>query len=130
MVLKAYREKTFTANVRFEDDSIKEVVFRLPRNTDIYDGGDGNSNLNILGTLSNMAKPFDTPVQVETENGSILNILTLKELVSLGVQMNFSDVIQKWDESREQSQAEKEALVKKSASVGGSKAKVTPQEQD
>lgn len=125
MVLKAYKEHTFKANIKFEDDSVKEVVFRLPRNTDVYTSEDGNTNLNTLYTFANMAKPFDKPVQVETEDGSILNITTLRELIDLGVVVRMEDVATKWFEKRNQIEAEKEALVKKSKSAGNSTQKAT-----
>lgn len=113
MVLQAYKEVTFKANVSFEDESVKEVVFRLPRNTDAYTSPDGNASLNLMYTLSNMAKPFEKPVQVEVEGGSILNVKTLRELVDLGVYVDFSDAIDKWMEKREKSEKEKARLVKK-----------------
>lgn len=125
MVLKAYKEQTFKANIRFEDDSIKEVVFRLPRNTDYYTSEDGNTNVNTLYTFANMAKPFTTPVQVESENGSILNITTMRELIDLGIRINLDDALVKWVEKRQEIEAEKERLTKKSKSVGNSTSKGT-----
>ena len=114
MALKAYIEHTFKANVMFEDDSVKEVTFRLPRNTDLYTSEDGNTNLNTLYTFANMAKPFDKPVQVETEDGSIVNCTTMKELISLGVVMKLEE--------------EKEKALKKSKSAGNSTLKGTPEQ--
>lgn len=125
MVLKAYKEHTFKANVRFEDDSAKEVTFRLPRNTDVYTSDDGNTNLNTLYTFANMAKPFDKPIQVETENGSILNVMTLRELIDLGVVLKMEDVAVKWIEKKQEVEAEKERLTKKSKSAGNSMQKAT-----
>ena len=130
MALKAYKEHIFKANIKFEDDSEKEVSFRLPRNTDVYTSGDDNLNVNTLYTIANMAKPFEKPVQVEIEDGSILNITTLKGLVDLGVIIGLSDVIIKWSEAREKAQAEKDRLVKKSKSDGGSSKKDIQQVSD
>lgn len=126
MVLQAYKERTFKAEIKFEDDSTKEVVFRLPRNTDVYVGDDGNSNVATLYTLANMAKPFDTPIQVGSADGSVLNVKTVRELIDLGVVINFSDAVEKWLEEKEKAQAEKDRLTKKSESAGGSGKKVTP----
>ena len=128
MALKAYIEHTFKANVTFEDNSVKEVTFRLPRNTDLYTSEDGNTNLNTLYTFANMAKPFDKPIQVEIENGSIINCTTMKELISLGVVMKLDDVITKWYEKRQEIEAEKEKVLKKSKSVGNSTSKGTPEQ--
>ena len=130
MALKAYKEHTFKANVKFEDESVKEVTFRLPRNTDLYTSEDGNTNLNTLYTFANMAKPFDKPVQVETEDGSILNCTTMKELINLGVVMRLDDVITKWYEKRQEIEAEKEKALKKSKSVGNSTLKGTTETSD
>lgn len=130
MVLKAYKEHTFKANVRFENDETLEVVFRLPKNTDVYTGGDGNTNTDTLYTFANMAKPFSKPVQVETEDGSILNITTLKELIDLGVVMHMEDVAIKWFEKRNQIEEEKAKLVKKSKSVGNSTQKDIQEPKD
>ena len=130
MALKAYIEHTFKANVRFEDDSVKEVTFRLPRNTDLYTSEDGNTNLNTLMTFANMAKPFEKPVQVETENGAIINCTTLKELIDLGVVLKLDDVIRKWYEKRQEIEAEKEKALKKSKSAGNSTPKDTPETND
>lgn len=126
MAIQAYKERTFKAEVKFDDDSTKEVVFRLPKNTDVYVSDDGNSNVATLYTLANMAKPFETPLQVTATDGSVLNIKTIKELIDLGVNMNFSDAITKWLEEKEKAQAEKDRLIKKSESAGGSGKKVTP----
>lgn len=126
MILKAYKEQTFKAEIKFtETNDVKEVVFRLPRNTDVYTSDDGNTNLNTIRTFGNMAKPFDRPIQVEAEDGSILNITTLNELIDLGVQMQFDDVALKWYEKRQEIEAEKERLVKKSKSAGNSTSKAT-----
>lgn len=125
MALKAYKEQTFKAEVKFEDDSVKEVTFRLPKNTDVHTSDDGNLNVNTLFTFGNMAKPFDTPIQVEVEGGSILNIKTLRELIDLGVVLDLSDVVKKWMEAREKAQAEKDRLIKKSQSAGDSSSKGT-----
>lgn len=130
MALKAYIEHTFKANVRFEDDTVKEVTFRLPRNTDLYTSEDGNTNLNTLMTFANMAKPFEKPVQVETENGSLINCTTLKELIDLGVILKLDDVIEKWSEKRNEVEAEKEKALKKSKSAGNSISKGTPETSD
>lgn len=127
MALQAYKEKTFKANISFEDESVKEVVFRLPRNTDAYSSPDGNSNVDLLYTLANMAKPFEKHVQVEVEDGSLLNIKTVRELVDLGVIINFTDAISKWYDERAKAAEEKANLVKKSKSAGGSDKKDTPQ---
>lgn len=130
MALKAYKEQTFKAEVKFEDDSVKEVTFRLPKNTDVHTSDDGNLNTNTLFTLGNMAKPFDTPVQVEIDDGSILNIKTLRELIDLGVVLNLSDVVKKWMDARDKAQAEKDRLIKKSQSAGDSSKKGTPPAKD
>ena len=84
----------------------------------------------IFFTFGNMAKPFDVPVQVEIDNGSILNIKTLRELIDLGVVLNLSDVVQKWMEARDKAQAEKDRLIKKSQSAGDSSKKDTPPAKD
>ena len=130
MALKAYKEQTFKAEVKFEDGSVKDVTFRLPKNTDVHTSDDGNLNVNTLFTFGNMAKPFDTPVQVEIEGGSILNIKTLRELIDLGVVLELSDVVKKWMEARDKAQAEKDRLIKKSQSAGDSSKKVTPPAND
>ncbi len=130
MALKAYKEHTFKANVKFEDESVKEVTFRLPRNTDLYTSEDGNTNLNALMTFANMAKPFDKPVQVETENGSIVNCTTLKELIDLGVIMKLDDVFSQWDKKRQEIESEKEKALKKSKSAGNSTPKDIPEQND
>ena len=124
MALTAYKEQTFKADIKFEDDSVKTVVFRLPKNTDAYSSSDGNENLNLLYTLANMAKPFDAPVQVEIENGSLVNVTTVRGLIDLGVSVNFADAIEKWLSERTKAQAEKDRLVKKSQSAGDSSKKV------
>ena len=127
MALTAYKEKTFEAELKFEDDSTKKVTFRLPRNTDVYSSSDGNSNIGTLYTLANMAKPFDKAVQVETDNGSLLNIKTVRELIDLGVFIDFSDAIEKWLDAKQKAQEEKDKLLKKSKSGGNSEEKGTPQ---
>lgn len=130
MALKAYKEHTFKANVKFEDESVKEVTFRLPRNTDLYTSEDGNTNLNALMTFANMAKPFDKPVQVETEDGSIVNCTTLKELIDFGVIIKLDDVFKQWDKKRQEIESEKEKALKKSKSAGNSTPKDTPEQND
>lgn len=130
MALKAYKEHTFKANVKFEDESVKEVTFRLPRNTDLYTSEDGNTNLNALMTFANMAKPFDKPVQVETEDGSIVNCTTLKELIDFGVIIKLDDVFKQWDKKRQEIESEKEKALKKSKSAGNSTPKDIPEQND
>lgn len=130
MALKAYKEHTFKANVKFEDKSVKEVTFRLPRNTDLYTSEDGNTNLNALMTFANMAKPFDKPVQVETEDGSIVNCTTLKELIDFGVIIKLDDVFKQWDKKRQEIESEKEKALKKSKSAGNSTPKDIPEQND
>ena len=120
MALQAYKEKTFEANIKFEDDSTKKVIFRLPRSIDVYTSGDGNSNASTLYTLANMAKPFDKPVQVEVDGGSLMNITTVRDLIDLGVFIDFSEAIEKWLEARKKAQEEKDKLLKKSKSGGSS----------
>jgi hypothetical protein len=129
MALKAYKERTFKAKIVFEDESTKEVEFRLPKNTDLYTSADGNSNLNVMYTLANMAKPF-SPIQVELADGSILNATTLLELIELGVTMNYSEAISKWFEERDKAAEERNRLIKKSKSDGGSIKKDTLQDND
>lgn len=114
MALKAYKEITFKANIKFEDESVKEVEFRLPRNTDIYRSEDGNTNLNTLYTFANMAKPFKKPIQVELEDGSIINVDNIKALMDLGITIDLSDAVIKWFETKEKVEKEKAELVKKS----------------
>ena len=128
MALKAYIEHTFKANVTFEDGSVEEVTFRLPRNTDLYTSEDGNTNLNTLYTFANMAKPFDKPMPVQAGDGSIINCTTMKELINLGVVMKLDDVITKWYEKRQEIEAEKEKALKKSKSAGSSTSKGIPEQ--
>lgn len=130
MALKAYKEQIFNANIKFDDGSVKEVEFRLPRNTDVYKSEDGNTNLDTLYTFANMAKPFKTPIQVEAENGSILNIDSIRGLIELGVTMDMTDVVLKWYEKRNQVEAEKERIVKKSKSAGNSTQKDIQETKD
>ena len=130
MALKAPKEQLFEAVIKFEDGSSQEVTFRLPRTTDVYISEDGNSNLQTLYTLANMAKPLKTPVQVETEDGSICNVRTMKELISIGVVIDLSDVVEKWMDAKSKAEEEKHRLLKKSESGGGSGKKATPQISD
>lgn len=125
MALKLKADKLFKANVLIGGELDKEVTFRLPRTIDLYSSADGNQLTNTLYTISNMAKPFEKPIQIENVDGSILNIMTLKDLVSLGVEIDLTDVIEKWSEAREESESEKERLTKKSELAGNSTKKAT-----
>lgn len=125
MALKLKSDKLFKATVKLNDELEKEVTFRLPRVVDIYSSSDGNQLLNTIYTLANMAKPFDKPVQVVDDDGNTLNIMTLKDLISLGVEVDLKDVIEKWSEARQKDEEEKERLVKKSELAGNSTEKAT-----
>lgn len=120
MALKLKSDKLFKATVKFNDEIEKEVTFRLPRVIDVYSSSDGNQLLNTIYTLANMAKPFDKPVQVIDDDGNTLNIMTLKDLISLGVEVDLKDAIEKWSEARQKDEEEKERLVKKSELAGNS----------
>ena len=121
MALKAYREQTFKATIRFlEDDSTVEATFRMPRPIDYFISPDGNRNLENQKFFANIFKSFNKPVQVEVEDGSIHNIDNLAALQELGVPMDISDCLVKWSEKQKQIQDEKDALVKKSKSAGNS----------
>lgn len=125
MALKLKSDKLFKATVKLNDELEKEVTFRLPRVVDVYSSSDGNQLLNTIYTLANMAKPFDKPVQVVDDDGNTLNIMTLKDLISLGVEVDLKDAIEKWSEARQKDEEEKERLVKKSESAGNSTKKDT-----
>ena len=125
MALKLKSDKLFKATVKLNDELEKEVTFRLPRVVDVYSSSDGNQLLNTIYTLSNMAKPFDKPVQVVDDDGNTLNIMTLKDLISLGVEVDLKDAIEKWSEARQKDEEEKERLVKKSELAGNSTKKAT-----
>lgn len=120
MALKLKSDKLFKATVKLNDELEKEVTFRLPRVVDVYSSSDGNQLLNTIYTLANMAKPFDKPVQVVDDDGNTLNIMTLKDLISLGVEVDLKDAIEKWSEARQKDEEEKERLVKKSELAGNS----------
>ena len=125
MALKLKSDKLFKATVKLNDELEKEVTFRLPRVVDVYSSSDGNQLLNTIYTLANMAKPFDKPVQVVDDDGNTLNIMTLKDLISLGVEVDLKDAIEKWSEARQKYEEEKERLVKKSELAGNSTKKAT-----
>lgn len=125
MALKLKSDKLFKATVKLNDELEKEVTFRLPRVVDVYSSSDGNQLLNTIYTLANMAKPFDKPVQVVDNDGNTLNIMTLKDLISLGVEVDLKDAIEKWSEARQKDEEEKERLVKKSELAGNSTKKAT-----
>lgn len=125
MALKLKSDKLFKATVKLNDELEKEVTFRLPRVIDVYSSSDGNQLLNTIYTLANMAKPFDKPVQVVDDDGNTLNIMTLKDLISLGVEVDLKDAIEKWSEARQKDEKEKERLVKKSELAGNSIEKAT-----
>ena len=125
MALKLKSDKLFKATVKLNDELEKEVTFRLPRVVDGYSSSDGNQLLNTIYTLANMAKPFDKPVQVVDDDGNTLNIMTLKDLISLGVEVDLKDAIEKWSEARQKDEEEKERLVKKSELAGNSTKKAT-----
>ena len=125
MALKLKSDKLFKAVVKLDDEIEKEVTFRLPRVIDVYSSPDGNQLLNTLYTLANMAKPFDKPVQVVDEDVNTLNVMTLKDLISLGVEVDLKDAIEKWSEARLADEEEKERLVKKSELAGNSTKKAT-----
>ena len=125
MALKLKSDKLFKATVKLNDELEKEVTFRLPRVVDVYSSSDGNQLLNTIYTLANMAKPFDKPVQVVDDDGNTLNIMTLKDLISLGVEVDLKDAVEKWSEARQKDEEEKERLVKKSELAGNSTKKAT-----
>lgn len=126
MVLKAYKERTFTANIKFlEDDSMVEATFRMPRPIDYFVSPDKNQNLEQQKFLANIFKSFKKPVQVEQEDGSVLNVDNLSALQEMGIAMDLSDCLIKWLEMANAENAEKEKLVKKSKSDGNSTKKDT-----
>lgn len=128
MALKAYKEQTFKATIKFlEDDSMVGATFRMPRPIDYFISPDGNRNLENQKFFANIFKSFDKPVQVEMEDGSILNIDNLAALQELGIPMDISDCLIKWAEKQKQIQDEKDALIKKSKSAGNSTKKATTQ---
>lgn len=121
MVLKAYKEETFKANIKFiEDGSIVGATFRLPRQADYFLSVDRNVALERQKLLSNIFKSFDKPVQVEMEDGSIVNVDNLAYLIELGIAMDMTDCWQKFFEAQEKAEKEKEKLIKKSKSDGNS----------
>lgn len=135
MALKAYKEETFKAIIRFlEDGSTVEATFRMPRPIDYYSSPDGNQNLERQKFFANIFKSFDKPVAVEIEdnNGNVntLNIDSLAALQELGIAMDLSDCLQKWFEKQQKKQEEKDKLVKKSKSDGNSTKKATQQAED
>lgn len=125
MALKAYKEITYKATIKFlEDDSEVGATFRLPRPTDYFVSDDGNRNLEAQRLVANLFKSFEKPVEVEfeNENGGFYtkNINKLSELIDLGIPMDLSDCINKLTEAQIQEQERKETLVKKHKSVGSS----------
>ena len=63
MALKAYREQTFKATIKFlEDDSTVGATFRMPRPIDYYSSADGNLNAERQRFLANIFKSFDKPI--------------------------------------------------------------------
>lgn len=131
MALKAYKEQTFKATIKFlEDDSTVEATFRMPRPIDYFSSSDGNVNLERQRFLANIFKSFDKPVKVEMEDGSIINIDNLAALQQLGIAMDLTDPLIKWAEKQTEIQKQKEELVKKSKSVGNSTKKATQPQED
>ena len=129
MALKAYKEETFKAILKFEDEKYDtEVEFRMPRTTDVYTSSDGNDNLGWLKTFANMAKPFPKPIPIELDSGSIEQVDSLHRLIDLGVLVNTADVAKKWLEKRQEIEAKRDKLVGKFKSGGNSKSEDTPEE--
>lgn len=121
MVLKAYKERTFKANVRFiEDNSVVGATFRVPRQLDYYISEDGNKFLERQKLIANIFKSFDKPVQVELEDGSIVNVDNLSYLQDIGVAIDTTDCINKLSQELEAVSKEKDELVKKQKSAGNS----------
>lgn len=125
MVLKAYKPVTYTATIRFEDNTTVEADFRLPRSIDYFKSAEGNLNKDNLMTFANTCMGFKKPVQVELEDGSIINATNMLTMIDLGIQMDISDVLLKWYKQQEKAQEVKDELVKKSKSVGNSTKKAT-----
>lgn len=131
MALKAYKEQTFKATIKFlEDGSTVGATFRMPRPIDYFSSADGNVLVERQRFLCNIFKSFDKPVQVEVEDGSILNVDNLTALLELGIPMDISDALIKWSDKHAEMQKEKDDLVKKQKSVGNSTKKVTPETSD
>ena len=126
MALKAYKEQTFKATIKFlEDDSTVGATFRMPRPIDYYSSADGNLNVERQRFLANIFKSFDKPIQVEVDGGSIINVDSLTALMELGVPMDLSDALIKWAEKHAEIQKQKDELVKKQKSAGNSTIKAT-----
>lgn len=131
MVLKAYKEITFKAQIKFlEDNSVVEATFRKPRQTDYYSSRDGNQSLENLKLIANIFKSFDKPIKVELEDGTQVNVDNLEYLQNLGIPMDISDCLEKLGQLYINEQKEKEELVKKSKSAGNSTKKATTEKED
>lgn len=131
MAVKAYKQIEYKAKIRIiEDDSVVEATFRLPRSIDYFRGAEGNTNKDNLMTFANTCLGFDKPVQVEVENGSIVNCTTLAELLDYGVPVDISDVLVQWHKTYEKAQKIKEETVKKLKSAGNSTQKATLEVQN
>ena len=129
MALKARVAKKFKANIKFlEDNSVKEVSCRLPRLLDYHRGEAGNVVEDRLMLLANIIENFERPVQVVVEDGSVINVYSFRQLLEHDVEMDYDDIWAKMNEAAEEAQAEKDKIVKKSKSGGGSEAKDTKQE--
>lgn len=130
MALKARGTKKFKANIKFlEDNSVKEVSCRLPRLLDYHRGEAGNVVEDRLMLLSNIIENFEKPVQVALEDNSVINVYSFRQLLEYDVEMDYDDIWDKMNKASEEAQADKEKLVKKSKSDGGSEVKATNREQ-
>lgn len=130
MALKAYKQVTFKANLKFEDDSIVGATFRLPRSIDFFKSAEGNTIKDNLMTFSNICLGLDEPQDVELADGQVIPVKTLAELIELGVPVDISDAMVKWYQVQQKANEAKEKLVKKSKSAGNSTPKGTPETKD
>lgn len=131
MVLKAFKEELFEANVILRDSNeTKRVTFRLPKQSDFYVSADNNVQIQDLRTACNMSKPFTDPVEVELPDGTIENVFTLQRLYDLGISLDITDVLIQWGIKYQEAEKKKEKLVKKSLSAGSSTKKATNETKD
>jgi len=129
MVLKARTTQQFKATIGIMEDGVvsetKEVTFNFPRAIDYHVGENGNKLENLYYTYANMACRFDKPMQCSTEDGSILNIHTFRELVDMGYAIDIGDIGVKEQEAMIAAREEADKLIKKPKLDGNSDKKVT-----
>lgn len=134
MVLQARTTQVFTANVGILDKGVVvetiEVTFNFPRAIDYHISEKGNKLENLYYTYSNMAHRFNKPVQCPLEDGSIINLFTLKEIVDIGYGLDLNEAATKEQESMLAAREEADKLVKKHKLVGNSDKKDTSEDKN